>query len=168
MIRKLVPVIVLILVVAAALAGCSSNTSGSEKMPVKVLILPAFEVEKMAGDFPGEAQYYYEEYLMGCEEYEIEGSSGEGILYYKDGIAMFLLGEGKVSAALNTSAVLSDERFDFSDAYIFSTGCAGSAEGYGIMGDVYVITASVDYDLGHKADPRVVGHAEQGTDRQSL
>jgi len=42
---------------------------------------------------------------------------------------------------------LSDERFDFSDAYILSTGCAGSAEGYGIMGDVFVITAAADYDL---------------------
>lgn len=29
----------------------------------------------------------------------------------------------------------------------------GSAIEYGVMGDVYVITATVDYDLGHHADP---------------
>ena len=67
---------------------------------------------------------------------------------------MFILGQGKVNAALNTAAVLSDERFDFSDAYILAVGCGGVAEGYGIFGDVFVISAAVDFDLGHRADPR--------------
>ena len=58
------------------------------------------------------------------------------------------------AASVNTSAVLSDERFDFSDAYVLSVGCAGTAEGYGILGDVFVISAAVDFDLGHHADPR--------------
>lgn len=75
-------------------------------------------------------------------------------LYYKNGVALRLAGQGKVSAALNTSAVLSDSRFDFSEAYILSVGCGGAAEGYGIFGDVYVISAAADYDLGHHADPR--------------
>ena len=67
---------------------------------------------------------------------------------------MYLLGQGKVSAALNTTAVLSDPRFDFSDAYILPVGCGGSAEGYGVFGDVYVISAAADFDLGHRADAR--------------
>ena len=163
MVRKPILAFALILVMAVLLAGCSSKASDSDKIPVEVLILPAFEVEHMYGDFPGEAQYYYEEYLMDGEEYAVEGCSGDATLYYKDGVALCLLGEGKVSAALNTSAVLSDERFDFSDAYILSTGCAGSAEGYGIMGDVYVITAAVDYDLGHQADPREMTEESETT-----
>lgn len=61
---------------------------------------------------------------------------------------------GKVNAALSTAAVLSDERFDFSDAYILSTGCAGSAMGSTVMGDMFVISTAVDYDLGHHADIR--------------
>lgn len=142
-----------IAVLAVALAGCSAQT-GNSKIPVRILILPKFEVGEMSGDFPGEAQYFYEEYLAGGEKYEINGLSGTDDLYYKDGIALCLAGQGKVAAALSTSAVLSDERFDFSKAYILSVGCGGSAIGYGILGDVYVISAAVDYDLGHSADPR--------------
>lgn len=133
---------------------CYSIYMRKQKVPVRVLILPKFEVGEMSGDFPGEAQYFYEEYLAGGDEYEIEGCSGQNKLYYKNSVALFPLGQGKVSAALNTSAVFSDERFDFSDAYVLSVGCGGSAEGYGIFGDVYVISAAVDYDLGHRADSR--------------
>lgn len=114
----------------------------------------------MAGDFPGEAQLLYEEYLEGGTEYELEGCLGDIRLYYKDGAAMCVVGMGKVASAINTAAVLSDERFDFSDAYLLSVGCAGSMEGYGILGDVFVISAAVDFDLGHKADPREM---EDGT-----
>ena len=151
--RKVFAVFALVIAASVLMAGCS-KTAGNDKIPVKVLILSAFEVEEMSGDFPGEAQYYYEAYLQGGEEYEIEGCAENSTLYYKDGIALGILGEGKVSSALNTSAFLSDERFDFSDAYILMTGCGGSAEGYGIMGDVFVITSTADYDLGHHADPR--------------
>ncbi len=135
------------------LSGCSSQ-SKAQKLPVRVLILPKFEQGELAGDFPGEAQYFYGEYLAGGDAYEIEGSSGTHRLYYKNGVAMYLLGQGKVNAALNTAAVLSDKRFDFSDAYILAVGCGGVAEGYGILGDVFVISAAVDFDLGHRADPR--------------
>ena len=131
-----------------------SYAAGQEKIRIKVLILPKFEVGEMTGDYPGEAQFYYEGYLDGGETYEIPGTAGDGVLYVKDGVALCLLGMGKVSAAMETMAVLSDERFDFSDACIISTGCAGSAQGYGIMGDVFVITAAVDSDLGHHADIR--------------
>ena len=133
------------------------------KIPVKVLILPKFEVGELAGDFPGEAQFYYENYLDGGEAYEIPGTAGEGKLYVKDGVALFLLGMGKVRAGLNTMAVLKDPRFDFSDALIISTGCAGAAYEYGVMGDVFIITAAVDYDLGHQADYRDLSDQSETT-----
>ncbi len=125
-----------------------------EKIAVKALILPKFEAGEMAGDFPGEAQYFYENYLEGAEEYDVPGTAGGGRLYVKDGVAMFTLGMGKVRAALNTMAVLQDPRFDFSEALILSTGCAGSAVEYSVMGDVFIITAALDFDLGHHADSR--------------
>ena len=43
----------------------------AEKIPIKVLILPKFEVDAMSADFPGKAQLYYEAYLAGGEEYEV-------------------------------------------------------------------------------------------------
>ena len=120
-------------------------------IPIKVLILPKFEVAHMYGDFPGEAQYYYEAFLMDSDEYEIRGPSGKN---KRDGIAMYVTGMGKVNAALSTMAVLSDSRFDFSEAYVLSTGCAGSAVEYSVMGDVFLVTAVIDFDLGHHADSR--------------
>ena len=104
-------------------------------LPVRVLILPKFEVGEITGDFPGEAQYYYEEFLSGGEEYDVPGGHDGSILYYKDGIALYITGMGKVNAALSTFAVLSDKRFDFSDAYVLSTGCAGSSADGTVMGD---------------------------------
>ena len=152
-IRKQIAALAAILMLVGMLAGCVAQQK-AQGIPVRVLILPKFEAGELTGDFPGEAQLFYETYLAGGEEYEINGHPEPGKLYYKDGVAMYLLGQGKVSAALNTTAVLSDPRFDFSDAYILPVGCGGSAEGYGIFGDVYVISAAADFDLGHRADAR--------------
>ncbi len=146
-------VLVILLLLVFPQYGCSSKAK-DEKIPVRVLILPKFEAGENEGDFPGEAQFFYEEYLAGGEEFDVEGAAGTNTLYYKNGVAMLIIGQGKVSAALNTSAVLSDRRFDFSDTYILSVGCGGAAKGYGICGDVFVVSAAVDFDLGHRADPR--------------
>lgn len=134
-----------------------------EKIPIKVLLLPKFEIGELTGDFPGEGQLYYEEYLEGGDEYEIPFGYGESRMYVKDGVALYVTGMGKVNAALSTMAVLGDSRFDFSDAYIISTGCAGSAKGSTVMGDVFIITAAVDYDLGHHADPREMENEQAQT-----
>ena len=142
-----------IMVIAAMMSGCYSQPK-EQKIPVRVLILPKFELDKITGDFPGEAQFFYDEYLTGGDEYEIDGSPNTNKLFYKNGVAMCLIGQGKLNAALNTFAVLSDKRFDFSDAYILSVGCGGAAKGYGIFGDVFVISAAVDFDLGYWADAR--------------
>ena len=104
--------IALILSIVFLLPGCAQQKK-EKKIQVKLLILPKFEVGEMAGDVPGEAQYYFEQYLTDAEVFDIpNGADGAG-LYYKDGVAMYLIGQGKVSAALNTTAVLSDSRFDF-------------------------------------------------------
>lgn len=154
--RKIVRLLLCFLMLAVFTGNAIGETAeGTEAaIPVKVLILPKFEISEMAGDFPGEAQYYYERYLDGAETYEIAGGTEGNLLYVKDGVALYMLGMGKVNSALNTMAVLSDRRFDFSGAYILSTGCAGSSAGNTVMGDVFIITAAVDYDLGHHADIR--------------
>lgn len=152
--KKAIALILVIVLSAFTLFGCSDTKKDKKPISVKALILPKFEVSKISGDFPGEAQYYYEEYLKGGKKYTIHGTPEDITLYYKDGIALCMIGEGKISASINTTTILSDERFDFKNAYILSTGCSGSAEGYGIFGDVFVVSASVDFELGHIADPR--------------
>lgn len=127
---------------------------GDAPIEIKVLILPKFEVDELSGDFPGEAQFYYEAYCDGGDAYDIKGGFEDNKLYVKDGVALYVTGMGKVNTALSLNAILLDDRFDFSNAYVLSTGCAGSAIEYGVMGDVFVITAAIDFDLGHHADIR--------------
>lgn len=147
--------------VSAGVFSMTKKNAQTLPLPVKVLLLPKFEVGELTGDFPREAQYYYDHYLTGAEEYDVPYSAGK--LYYKDGIAMCLQGMGKVNAALSTMAVLTDSRFDYSGAYIISTGCAGSSFETTVMGDVFLITAAVDYDLGHHADAREISNPEGTT-----
>jgi len=131
-------------------------------IPVKVLILPKFEIGAMEGDFPGEAQLYYEEYLKDSQEYLIEGgfstapdaSRKSFPLFYKNGVALYVTGVGKTNAAMSTEALLLDKRFDFSDAIVISTGCAGGAPERTIMGDVIIASHVADFDSGHHADPK--------------
>ena len=125
-----------------------------EPVAVNVLILPKFEVGAMSGDDPGEAQFYYDAYLSGGNTYKVQNASEGSKLYYKDGVALFVTGMGKVNAAQNLMALLTDPNFDFSNAYILSTGCAGGAVENTVLGDVCLITGVADFDLGHHADPR--------------
>lgn len=158
--KKLLALLFALVLTAAAAFALAEDAS---PIVIKALILPKFESGEMAGDFPGEAQYYYEGYCMGGEEYDIVGGFEGNKLYVKDGIALYVTGMGKVNTAMSLQAILMDNRFDFSNAYIISTGCAGSAVEYGVMGDVFVITATVDFDLGHHADPRELADANGTT-----
>lgn len=158
--KKLLALLFALVLTATAAFALAEDAS---PIVIKALVLPKFESGEMAGDFPGEAQYYYEGYCMGGEEYDIVGGFEGNKLYVKDGIALYVTGMGKVNTAMSLQAVLMDNRFDFSNAYIISTGCAGSAIEYGVMGDVFVITATVDFDLGHHADPRELADANGTT-----
>ncbi len=153
----------LAVILMASVVSIQVFAEAETPIEIKVLILPKFESGEMAGDFPGEAQYYYEAYCVGADEYLIKGGFEENKLYVKDGVALYVTGMGKVNSALSLNAILLDERFDFSNAYIFSTGCAGSAYEYGVMGDVFVITAAIDYDLGHHADIRDLSEGAETT-----
>ncbi len=134
--------------------GRFDGATAGAAIEIKALILPKFEIGEISGGFPGEAQRYYEAYCAGGEEYDIRGGIAGHKLYVKNGIALYVTGSGKVSSALSLYAVLFDRRFDFSKTYILSTGCAGSAYGSTVMGDVFVVTAAVDFDIGHHADIR--------------
>jgi purine nucleoside permease len=61
---------------------------------------------------------------------------------------------GKTNCGISVASVLTDERFDFSNAYLLSVGVAGSSVENTVMGDVVVMSSVVDYDLGHHADVR--------------
>ena len=110
--KKVTVTLVVALLCSVLFAAAVSESDG--RIKIKVLILPKFEEGELYGDEPGEAQYYYEGFLVGGEEYDIRGGYGKHKLHVKDGVALYVTGLGKVNAALSTLAVLSDDRFDFS------------------------------------------------------
>jgi purine nucleoside permease len=147
---KKITITLIALLLAVSVFGEGIRDGG--KIPIKALLLPKFEVGEMTGDFPGEAQFYHNRYTNGGEVYEITGGFEKNKLYVKDGVALYVTGMGKVNAALSVNAVLNDSRFDFSKAYIISTGCAGGIRELTTMGDVMIASGAADFDLGHHLD----------------
>ena len=128
---------------------------------IKILLLPKFELNELTGETPGEAQAFYREYFKNSESYTVRGGyPGSKLCVNARGAAMYITGMGKVNVTASLTALLSDTRFDFSEALILSIGCAGGSAGYAVMGDVFVLTSAADFDIGHHADIRDMENRE--------
>ena len=79
----------------------AEEADAADPISIKVLILPKFENGEMTGDFPGEAQYYYDAYVKDGDEYDITGGFEGNKLYVKDGVALYVTGMGKVNSAMS-------------------------------------------------------------------
>ena len=62
-------------------SGKKSGAGRPEKHAVKVLIVPKFEIDKIEGGFPGEAQFFYGHYCAGCKEISIPHSPPSAHFY---------------------------------------------------------------------------------------
>lgn len=146
--------VMIILVLAVCVQVLSACSFSPKKKALRVLIIPKFEVGRMSGDFPGEAQLFYEEYCPGCEEIEVPHMPPTSHFYFNDknGVGILVTDSGKTAAGLSLMAVLSSERYDYTDARIVSVGCGGGSAGNCTLGDVILVTAVCDYDLGHHVD----------------
>ena len=133
-----------------------SSCGRAKKTAIKALIIPKFEVGEISGDFPGEAQLFYEKYCAGCEETAVPNMPATSQFYVnkKDGVGLLVTDSGKTAASLALSAVLSCGDYDYSQTVIISVGCAGGSFGTCTLGDVILVTAACDYDLGHTVDSR--------------
>ena len=155
-----------LLILAACIPGAASGNSASARIPIRVLIIPKFEIDGITGDFPGEAQLYYEKYCPDCKAGRVPHlpDAAEFYVNRESGAAVLLTGPGKLAASMSLMAVLScDDCYDFSDTMIVSIGCAGGSAGHCTLGDIVVVTAVCDYDLGHKADPREMEDSQAAT-----
>lgn len=119
-----------------------------EKIPVKVLVMAMFEIGENKGDFAGEFQHWYTEYLDGADKFEVKGAFSP--LFVNDkGVAGSVMGMGKARSGASLMAILSDPRFDFSKTYFVASGCAGAAPSRSTLGSVFICDWLVDYELGH-------------------
>ena len=162
-IRMMAMMTVLLMVLrATACSGVSGNpftgtvvyADDAESIPVKVLMIPKFEIDDVEGDFPGEAQLFYEHYCAGCKEIDIPNTTPSSHFYFngENGVGLLLTGAGKTAAGLSLMSLLSWDAYDFSDAMIVSVGCAGGNTGLCTYGDVVLVTAACDLQLGHHTD----------------
>lgn len=137
------------LVFVLLLALFSGVACASEKgVEVKMLVLSMFEVGENSGDFAGEFQHWYERYFDGARAFEIKGNPYP--LYINaDGVAGTVTGIGKGRAAATLTAILSDPRFDLSNAFFMVSGCSGGPPSRTTLGSVVICDAVVDYELGH-------------------
>ncbi len=148
-----------ICIFTAAVLICSSACSAdksSKPVKIKALIIPKFEIGEMSGDDIGEAQLLYEKYCPGSSETILPGmpESAEFYINEENGVAVLVTGSGKTACALAMTAVLSNNNYDFSDAFIISVGCAGGSAGVTTLGDIVLVTGACDNELGHTADIR--------------
>ena len=148
--RKILPVLGLLI----CLAACSSCSHAKGKTALRAIIVPKFEIGEMSGDFPGEAQLFYERYCPGCREIEIPHIPSSGHLYVNEenGVGILVTGSGKTAAGLSLMSAISSDLYDFSDTYIVSVGCSGGSATMCTLGDVVLVSAVCDYDLGHHVD----------------
>ena len=99
-----------ILICIAVLSSCSA---APKKSVLHAIIIPKFEVGEMSGDFPGEAQLFYERYCPDCAEIEIPHMPPTGHFYMNEetGVGILVTGSGKTAAGLSLMAVLSSDLF---------------------------------------------------------
>ncbi|MCR5183817.1 MAG: purine nucleoside permease [Opitutales bacterium] len=116
---------------------------------IKLLIVAKFEIGELGNGQTGEGELFYRHYFKKSESFEIRGLCAGDRLHVCGNAAMAVTREGKINAAGALSAILSDPRFDFSDTYILSIGCAGTDFETTVMGDVIIGSAVVDGDYGH-------------------
>ncbi|MCF0141837.1 MAG: hypothetical protein HUJ75_00505, partial [Parasporobacterium sp.] len=113
------------------------------KEKIKVLILPKIEAGTLGETSLGEAGLFHKKYTEGGNVYKLPTSTdSNNCLYVKDGVALTVTGAAKVNVTIALTSLLCDPRFDFSDAYIVSVGCAGADCEYSVMGDIYLASAT--------------------------
>ncbi|MCC9135650.1 purine nucleoside permease [Pontibacter silvestris] len=125
----------------------------SDKIPVKVVIVTAFENGKDTGDRPGEYQYWVERLPLPDS---IPFPQGYRTLRYnpEKQVLAICTGMGTARSAASIMALGMDPRFDLSQAYWMVTAISGIDPEDGTIGSAVWAEWLVDGDLAHEIDPR--------------
>jgi purine nucleoside permease len=142
------------IVLVAAIVGVSFTvvqlTGG--KIPIKAVVITAFEIGEDTGDIPGETQAWAEVY-----PHILPSPTGTYDLHYsgKEKILVMRTGIGAVNAALEVQALGQDSRFDLTKAYWLTAGIAGINPHFGTGGSAVWIKNVVDLDWSYSDDTSV-------------
>jgi purine nucleoside permease len=161
---------VLLLLITGLLTIGVVCANGQKQIAPKVLILSTFE-----GEAAAYRTFIEEGTTMAINgafrnanevdsAWDPEGLNPKPLYLSKDKlVALYVTGMAKTNAASSLTAILADNRFDWSKTIIFVTACAGGAKDKTAMGDVIIATEIADYDLGHHIDIRQMPDGYNGS-----
>jgi purine nucleoside permease len=141
------------LILFLVLAFATPAAAQTRPIPIKVVVLTAFEIGADRGDVPGEFQLWVERYPLGAPT-RVVGIE-HPVHVGKDGVMGVVLGEfGRARTSM--AALLGDPRFDFSRAYWIVAGIAGVDPRSGSIGSAAWSDWVVDGDPAYEIDDREI------------
>ena len=145
-------------VLCASLAFASlahAEDYSRERIPVRVVVVTAFEIGNDTGDTPGEFQTWVEKLPL---PNVVPFPQGYHPLRYnpEKHVLGIVTGEGPSRMASSITALANDPRFDFSHAYWLLAGIAGIDPNAGSVASAVWAPQVVDGDLGYEIDAREI------------
>jgi purine nucleoside permease len=138
--------------VATLVAG---PATAAEPIPIKVVVVTAFEIGKDEGDVPGELQTWVERLPLPDVLPFPQGN--HRLRYNPDlGVLAIVTGEGTAHAAASIAGLGMDPRFDLSEAYWVVAGIAGGNPERMSVGSAAWARWVVDADLAYEIDAREI------------
>jgi purine nucleoside permease len=137
----------------ASLAYAQANSS-NKAIPVKVVIVTAFERGEDTGDAPGEFQLWVEREHL--DQVLPLPTGYHHVRLNKDGVLGMVTGVATAKAAASVMAVGLDPRFDLSKAYWIVAGIGGGDPADVSLGSAVWADHVVDGDLAFEIDARQI------------
>ena len=135
------------LTAVAVAPGCASGQDDPDRIDVGVLVITMF---------PPEHEVWLQREQLPTTV-DVPGAY-KPVRCNSDRLCVAETGEGKSNAATTMMAILSSDRFDFSNAYFLTAGTAGTPPDQGTLGSAIWADWVVDFDLGNHLDPSEAPH----------
>src|SRR5262250_1556324 len=152
---RLVRALAVVLLSAVAIPIFCGQTSPPQKpIPIKIVVVTAFERGEDLGDAPGEFQLWVEREHL---DQILDLPSGyRHLRMNKDGVLAIVTGVGTAKAAASVMAVGLDPRFDLTKAYWIVAGIGGGDPADVSLGSAVWADHVIDGDLAFELDSRQI------------
>jgi purine nucleoside permease len=143
-------------VVVLAFGANAQSVPATKPIPIKVVVIAAFERGEDTGDAPGEFQFWVErEHLDQVLDFP---AGFRHVRVNKDGVLAIVTGVGTAKAAASIMALGQDPRFDLSKAYWLVAGIGGGDPADVSLGSAVWSDHVIDGDLAFELDARQIPH----------
>lgn len=142
-------------VIAAVLCSASVAFAADAPIPIRVVVVTAFEIGKDTGDQAGELQLWVERLPLPRTLPFPQGN--RHLRYNADlGVLAIVTGQGTAQASASIAGLGMDPRFDLTRAYWVVAGISGANPDEMSLGSAAWARWVVDADLGYEIDAREI------------